>query len=189
MALSPWRMNGRSPKLLLLMVSLGALEPGYCQTQTLILPSYRTSVPSGWNISVSANWVSTIFNYDPDKIEPQGLFPTEGAEISILPFAAVEGTTKARTIDDWIAQFSARKRSRISVRRLGDTDGPAGPHNLVEVDADFQRDPQDFEPQHEVSYYFSLEGKLFRVALTYWKDNRHAVELQSICDALVKSIR
>jgi len=63
------------------------------------------------------------------------------------------------------------------------------PHNVVKVEADFKTSSQDVELQHEVSYYFAISGKMFRLMLVYWHDNPNSKALNAIGESVLRSFR
>ncbi len=152
--------------------------------------NYRLLLPPGWNTSTAGSGVLTIFDYKPAEAGPQGLFPFGGAEMLVLPFAGLEAITKAKTMDEWIAYNAGHNHSGVSTKHRPDlSKGGNSPNEVVEVDADFERDPQDEGLQHEVNYYFTLRGKMFRLMLIYWKGNPQASHLRSVCESLLGSVR
>jgi hypothetical protein len=151
---------------------------------------YRLLVPAGWNTSVSGSGVLTIFDYKPEELLPQGLFPDEGSEIRVVPFAGLEAFTKAKTLDEWVVFNLARNHTGVSSKRRADlSKGEDSPQGVVEVEADFERNVQDGGLQHELNYYFTLRGKMFRLMLIYWRDNPQASTLRSTCAAVLASIQ
>jgi hypothetical protein len=175
-----------------LVVSLAAPQVSFGQGQSYLNTkfNYRLSLPPGWNTSVSGSEVLTIFDYKPEEALPQGLFPDGGSEIWVVPFAGLEAFTKAKTLDEWIAFNAARNHSGVSTRDRADLSrGGNSPDGVVEVDADFERSPDDDALQHEVNYYFTLRGKMFRLMLIYWKDNPNAARLRSVCESVLESVQ
>ena len=183
--MNSWALTG-----ICMTASLLAPQRSVCQAHEYVGPEHRLLVPDKWNISATPNGVLTIFDYEPRDAGPQGLFPFEGAEILVLPLAAVERTSKAKTLDEWIAQNAAVHRAGVSRKRRADLrrrDGSA--QGVIEVEADFERDSQDGNLQHEVSYYFTLRGRMFGVTLTYWKGNPNASNLRSVTESVVEAIQ
>jgi hypothetical protein len=85
---------------------------------------YRLHVPNGWHISVAPGGEpAVIFNYGPKMALRQGLIQEHGAEIYVVPFAAVEPVTGPLTEGQWIAQVDRRDHTNITVhdqRRHGE---------------------------------------------------------------------
>jgi hypothetical protein len=152
--------------------------------------NYKLTVPARWNIDPPESGVPVLFNYKRSEGGPQGLFPNGGANIYLIPLTAVQPTTPAKTLDEWINQNIEHDHKNASVKKRHDVAGDEkGPQNVVEVQSDFVRDSQDQESQREVSYYFSLNGATFRLMLLYWKQNPHGARLQAICESVLRSIR
>ena len=185
-------------------MSPGALI-GFCIAASLFAPQvslgqgrsyvstkfqYRLSLPPRWNTSDNGSGVLTIFDYKPSEAGPQGLFLDSGAEILVIPFAGVEATTKAKTLDEWIAHSRSRADRGVSTQRRPDlSKGGNSQDWVVEVNADFERDSQDGLLQHEVDYYFTLTGRMLRLMLIYWKGNPQASQLRSVCEAVLRSVQ
>jgi hypothetical protein len=151
---------------------------------------YKLTLPPRWNIDVPESGVPVLFNYKRSEGGPQGLFPGGGANIYLIPLAAVEARTPAKTLDDWITRNLERDHKNASIKQLhGADNSERAPQGIVEVQSDFVRDSQDEEPQHEVSYYFRLNGATFRLMLLYWKHDPNGSRLQAICESVLRSIR
>jgi len=122
---------------------------------------------------------------------PQGLFPDHGAEIYVVPFAAVRAVVSAGTMAEWISRNITPDHGAVSIKRLSQPRGDeSAPGNIVEVEADFQRGSHSQEePQHETSYYFTLRGAMFRLRLSYWKGDPRSAKHRSACLSILQSIR
>ena len=152
--------------------------------------SYSLEVPRGWLVNESPAGVASLLNFPVSQAGPQGLFPMEGAVIDLIPLQAVEPVTGIQSLEEWIRHNLLHGRSNALVRHPPDlAGGPGRPVDLVEVEADFIRDIQDSEPQYEVSYYFRLDGAMFRAMLLYWKHNQDAARLKRTCEEVVRSVR
>lgn len=150
---------------------------------------YQFVVPPKWHLVVSGSGVPVLFNYKESEGAGQGLFPEDGANISLIPFEVVSVVTSAKTMDDWIQHNLGTDHKNVSLPRAVEIYGTnRSPQNIIEVEADFVRDVQDDELQHEVNYYFTLRGARFRLMLLYWKDNAQAAKLRSICQSILRSI-
>jgi hypothetical protein len=177
---------------LCIVASLFAPQASLSQSRSYVSAkfNYRLLLPPGWNMSAAGSDVLMIFDYKQTEALPQGLFPDRGAEIWVIPFAGLEAITKAKTMDEWIAYNAGHNHSGVSTKHRPDlSKGGNSPNEVVEVDADFERDPQDEGLQHEVNYYFTLRGKMFRLMLIYWKGNPQASHLRSVCESLLGSVR
>jgi hypothetical protein len=151
---------------------------------------YRLTLPPRWNIDIPESGVPVLFNYKRNQGGPQGLFPEGGANIYLIPLAAVEITTPAKTLDDWIKRNLERDHKNTLIKQLHEADNSErAPQNIIQVQSDFIRDSQDEEPQREVSYYFKLNGAAFRLMLLYWKQDPNGPRLQAICESVLRSIR
>jgi hypothetical protein len=150
---------------------------------------YRLRYPKAWNVSESGSGVPLFSNYSPSEAGPQGLFPSGGAEIYLIPFAAVKATTSATTLKEWIQSNSGRDHSKVAVRSVPRPAGArGGPQNAFEVKSDFERDPQDETLQREINYYFDLHGAGFRLMLLYWKGDSRALYFESVLRSVFRSI-
>ena len=162
------------------------------QTRTYVSSQfkYKLTVPTHWNIEVSGSGVPVIFNYALSEGGPQGLFPENGANIFLIPLEAVKVVTGASTMDEWIRRNLAADHKNVTIRHIPSPSGSdRAPQNVVEVQADFERNPQDDQLQRELDFYFTLRGSMFRLMLVYWKDSPHAAELRSACESILRSIR
>ena len=107
----------------------------------------------------------------------------------VLPLSAVQMVVNSRTMEEWINRNVSPNHSAVSLKRLpGFGSDDSVPQNLVEVEADFQRGQQE-DLQHEMNYYFTLRGAIFRLRLLYWKDDRTAVSHRAACQFVLRSIR
>jgi len=151
---------------------------------------YELDLPAGWNIDVSPSGVPVLFNYKRSRGGPQGLFPGDGANMFLIPFAAVQPVTSARTMDEWIAQNYMSYYRGLSVMTFPDSGATArGPRGITEVRGEFERNPQDDDLQQDVSYYFTLDGAMFRLRLLYWKHNVNGTTLRAAAESVLRSIR
>jgi hypothetical protein len=151
---------------------------------------YELRLPKSWNISVADSGVPVFFNYPRAEALPQGLIPDHGAEIYLIPFAALRGTTRAKDLKEWIQINTRREHSRIHVTQVpGALEEESAPHNVFRVTSDFERDPQDGIPQREIDYYFQLNGEGFRLRLVYWKGDPRSTYFESVQQAIFRSIR
>jgi hypothetical protein len=185
-------MNCSAFGTLCIVASLIAPRVSFGQGRSYLSPkfNYRLLLPPGWNTPASVSDVLMIFDYKPTEALPQGLFPDGGAEIWVIPFEEVGAITKAKTMEEWIAYNAAHGHTGVSSRRRADlSKGGNSPDGVLEVDADFERSPQDDGLQHEVNYYFTLRGGMFRLMLIYWKDNPQAAHLRSVCESMLGSIQ
>lgn len=148
---------------------------------------YTLEVPSRWNIDINGP-IPVLFNFKRSEGGPQGLFPDHGAEISLIPLAGVQVVVSAGTMDEWIGKNLGSDHSAVSIKRLpaGRTD-ESTPRDVVEVEADFQRAPEE-DLQHETNYYFALRGALFRLRMLYWKDDSRAAGHRLACLSVLHSI-
>jgi len=149
---------------------------------------YKVRLPKTWNVSVSAAGIPVFFNYDPSEALPQGLIPEHGAEIYLIPFANVQPVTGTKNLTDWIQFNNARGRSNIVVKRLSTSRSEREPHDAVEVDSDFERDPQDEVLQRVTDYYFTLRGEKFRLMLVHWKGDQQSAHFRLVLDSVFRSI-
>ncbi len=147
---------------------------------------YRLSVPGSWHLSVAPNGVPTIYNYDPGLSLGQGLIPSGGAEIYLLPFAALG--RQAQNERSWIsedvrslAHGEAVIESVLNVKSASVTD-------VVRVSFDHERIPNE-EPQRNVCLYFSLGGKLFKLGLSYWKGDPRGPSYELALMTILRSVR
>jgi hypothetical protein len=150
---------------------------------------YRLEVPPNWNISVAESGVVTFFNYDERDSGPQGLFPEPGAEITVIPLDAVAAVVTANTVDEWIAANLTRGHALISRRSLPSGAAQDSARDIVNVEASFERDPQDEQLQHETNYYFTLHGAEFRLRLLYWKGDSSSANYRGACERILRGIR
>ena len=74
-------------------------------------------------------------------------------------------------MDEWIKRNITRDHRVASIKGISESLGQSGPRDIVRVEADFKRDPQDTESQREVNYYFTLRGAALRLRLLYWRDD------------------
>ena len=145
--------------------------------------------PGSWSVSVSGAGVPLFFNYRRSQALPQGLLLDGGAEIYVIPFVLVGAMTHADSLDDWIAFNNAHGCSEIKTHHLPNFDSSVRvPHDIVEVESDFERDPQDDQLQRVIDYYFTLHGKKFRLMLVHWKDDPRAAYFRSVLDSVFRSI-
>ena len=151
---------------------------------------YRLQFPARWKMVVQGNGVLTLFNYRQSEAGPQGLFPSEGAEIYLIPFETVRAVVGTDTMDGWAKRNLTPGHTNGHIGRFPDVGTTRDvPRDVVEVDADFLRDPQDADLQYEVSYYFALNGAKFRLMLLYWKGNKRGSHLRSVAELVLQSIR
>jgi hypothetical protein len=152
--------------------------------------AYRLRLPRSWNVSVAGSGVPVFFNYTTAAVLPQGLIPDNGADIYLIPFAALRGITGATDTEEWIRLNRTRDHSNVTIRRLPSPGGTERvPRNVFEVKSDFERDPQDGKLQREVNYYFELHGDSFRLRLLYWKGDPRSSYFESVLDSIFRSIR
>jgi hypothetical protein len=156
---------------------------------------YELLKPDDWNLSENRSGVPMFFNYKPSEGGPQGLFPSNGAQILVIPHGVDPRTAKAGTLAEWIKLslrdgYSGGSYSNVTMRSLPNTGGgDATPRDVVEIEADFKRLDQDDELQQEVSYFFTLNGKFFRLMLVHWKDKPDSRSLRAVCLSMLQSIR
>jgi hypothetical protein len=151
---------------------------------------YEFTIPPKWNIDTPESGVPVLFNYKRSEGGPQGLFPDHGANIFLIPLAAVQVSTRADTISEWIQSNLQRDHQNASTRKKPELSSKSadGPQDVVEVQSDFTRAPGE-DPQREVDYYFSLRSSAFRLLLLYWKDDTQGQHFQSIAETLLRTIR
>ncbi len=150
---------------------------------------YSLRVPKRWHVSVSANGIPVFFNYDPKILLPQGLFPEHGAHIFLIPFTGVRPMVRGKGMSEWIKFNNSIGCSNIVINRLlVPKPSEKKPSNVVEVHADFQRDPQDEVLERVVDYYFTLHGEDFRLMLEYWKGDAKSAHFESVLDEIFGSI-
>ncbi len=149
---------------------------------------YALKVPGGWN--AEGQDIPVLFNYRASEGGPQGLFPDHGAQITLIPLAAVQAVVDAGTMDEWIKRNLASNHTNVSIRHLPapEDNRALTPRDIVEVEADFERDPQDDMLQHEVDYYFYLRGAPFRLRLLYWKDDKQSSGHRAALQYVLRSI-
>ena len=151
---------------------------------------YQFLVPPKWHIAVSGSGVPVLFNYKESEGAGQGLFPEGGANISLIPFEVVGPVLGVKTMNDWIERNLATDHENVSLPRVIETDATKrSPQHVIEVEADFVRPVPDDELHHEVNYYFTLRGAMFRLMLVYWKDSPQAAEFRSVCQSILRSIK
>ena len=151
---------------------------------------YQFVVPAKWHLAVSGSGVPVLFNYKESEGAGQGLFPEGGANIFLIPFEAVSAVTSAKTMDEWIKNNLAPDHTNVTLPRAIEIyGGKRSPQNITKVEADFVRPVPDDEMHHEVNYYFTLRGAMFRLMLVYWKDSPKAAEFRSICQSILRSIK
>jgi hypothetical protein len=153
---------------------------------------YRLSVPVGWHVSVAPGGEPVvIFNYNPKAALPQGLIPEHGAEIYVVPFAAVEPVTGPVAPDQWIDLVDKRDRTNITVKRIASLyNSPDSPQDIVGVQADFKRSRQDDGLQRELSYYFRLRDAGFHLIMYFSEsDQAHAPQWADAFLAVLRSMR
>jgi hypothetical protein len=148
---------------------------------------YALEVPATWRIE-ARNTVCVLYNFRPNEGGPQALFLEHGAEIYVIPLAAVQATVDATTIDEWASRNASPDHTAISAKHLsGPGRDDSVPNNLLMVEADYERDPQE-DLQHEVNYYFSLRASIFRLRLLYWKDDSRAARHRAAVESVLRSI-
>ncbi len=151
---------------------------------------YALTVPIGWNLLESPSGVPVIFNYPRAKGLPQGLIPDGGADIYLVPESVVAPVTPAGGLDEWIRSNESTSHSDIRVSRpVVRTKGTNAPQDLVKVEADYERSPDDGMLQTEVNYYFRLHGDGFRLRLLYWKGAPKASSFRAALVGILNSIR
>ncbi len=149
---------------------------------------YHLSIPTDWHLSVSPNGIPRIFNYSPEELAPQGLFPSGGAEIHVVPLAAFHGRKRDWTESQWVKEeVRVLARDRASIEHIDDIGNPKI-SNVVRASYDIQAVP-DGATEHSVDYYFSLGGQLFHVTLNYWKGDPSATRYEKVLLSILKSIR
>lgn len=151
---------------------------------------YQLLVPQQWNLSVAKSGVPMIFNYNRRQAGSQGLFPDSGAEIYIVPLALVKAVVKGNSLDDWIRNDLSLEHTNALISHLPDAvDDHRLPRNVVMVESDFERDPQDKGLQHQIDYYYVLSGGMYHLMCVYWKDNLRAAQVRAACESVFRSIR
>jgi hypothetical protein len=151
--------------------------------------NYSLQIPKKWRISESG-YIPLLFNYTPRTGGPQGLFPKQGAEIYVVPLSAVQQVLHAEAMEKWITVNLEHHHFDIIRKKISDpVDDVNAPHNILQVEADFERDPDDQERQHELNYYFTLRNVPFRLMLLYWKDNHQITSQRAVCWSVLRSIR
>jgi hypothetical protein len=171
-------------------LSLSAYAPAAARAYLNRQFGYRLTVPAGWNIAVPPSGVPVLFNYAQGSALPQGLIPDGGAEVYVIPYQAVELVTSARDLESWIAANSAMWHTNVrtsSAAPWAKDDG--APQEIVKVDADYERAPEDETLQSEVNYYFTLHHRGFRLRLLYEKGDPHGSSFNSALLAVLHSIK
>jgi hypothetical protein len=101
----------------------------------------------------------------------QSLLPAGGAEIVIVPLAALHGKKRERTQRTWIEdEVRIMANGRAVLERVEGVQNDAI-SDTTRVTFDWERVPGE-EPQHVVQYYFSLKGSLFKIDLSYWSGDQ-----------------
>jgi hypothetical protein len=152
--------------------------------------NYQLNIPVKWHISVAKSGVAIAFNYDLSRALPQGLIPEGGVEVYVVPLAAVEPVTEAKTLETWAEGNLSVGHTNVSTAHLpnfSNTDNT--PHNILEVEADFRRYEQDEDVQREISFYFTLKGKPFRLMTLFGKDDPKAAYFRATSESIFRSIR
>jgi hypothetical protein len=179
--------------LLLLSVAAAASHSAYCvdaRTFTSDMFGYRLTVPLGWHLAVPPSGVPVIFNYDESHALPQGLIPSGGADIYLIPYEAVSQVTRARDLQEWIRANSEEWHTNVRTARIaaGSKDARA-PQEIVRVEADYERSPDDETLQTEINYYFVLHGSDFRLRMLFGKGDPRSSYFRTVIDTLLRSIQ
>lgn len=155
--------------------------------------AYELAYPSDWNLDVSPLGIPIFYSFRPEQGGPQGLFPEDGAIIEIIPSDVVLPITNATTLENWIrSTYDHDVYTNVKTRRLPKTRPVDGvPHDIIRVSADFERDSDDGRLQRDISYYYRLDDKVFRLTLLYWKGNpkAKAPQYESLAESVLRSIR
>ncbi len=160
------------------------------RTFTSELFGYRLEVPGGWHVAVPPSGVPVFFNYDESKALPQGLIPDRGANIYLIPYEAVSRVTQARDLQDWIQTNSEQWHTNVRTSRVAAwSSSETAPQEIVKVEADYERAPEDEERQAEINYYFVLHGSGFRLRMLYGKGDPRSSYFKTVADSLLRSIK
>ena len=187
------RISGLRYHWLLVLFIAAANHSAYCADVRMFTSDmfgYRLTVPRGWDLAVPSSGVPVIFNYDKSEALPQGLIPSGKANIFLIPYAAVSEVTPARDLKAWIRANSQKWYTNVRTTRIPawSRDGRA-PQDIVRVEADYERSPEDESLQTEISYYFVLNGSDFRLRMLFGKGDRRYSYFRSVAYALLRSIR
>jgi hypothetical protein len=131
-----------------------------------------------------------LFNYDESQALPQGLIPVGGANIFLIPYQAVTSVTHARDLQDWIQANSEQWHTNVRTSRVAawSSDGTT-PQEIIKVEADYERAPEDEARQTEINYYFVLHGSDFRLRMLYGKGDKRSSYFGTVVEALLRSIK
>lgn len=155
---------------------------------------YQLAIPLGWKVSQTGFDVM-FYSYRTNEALPHGMLPPRGAEIWVTPFNAIKERAPAmrwkgaNSVQQWIQHELTPDHTNVSVTRVQDVDDRDAPKEVFRVEADYRRDPADDELQHEISYFFTLEGRMYRLALLYWRDNDSGQRLKRVLEAVLQSAR
>lgn len=165
----------------------------YCaggRTFTSEMFGYRLVIPNGWHVAVPPSGVPVLFNYDESQALPQGLIPVGGANIYLIPYAAVTGVTHARDLQDWIQANSEEWHTNVRTSRVASwSSGGTTPKEIIKVEAEYERAPEDEARQAEINYYFVLHGSDFRLRMLYGKGDPRSSYFRSVVEAVLRSIK
>jgi hypothetical protein len=176
-----------------LCIATAMSHTAYCadaRTFTSEMFGYRLAVPVGWHVAVPPSGVPVFFNYDVSQALPQGLIPGGGANIYLIPYEAVSRVTRARDLQDWIQANSAEWHTNVRTSRVaGSPSDGTMPQEIVKVEADFERAPEDEARQTEINYYFVLRGSGFRLRMLYGKGDPRSSYFRAVIEILLRSIK
>jgi len=179
--------------LLVLSVTAAASHSAYCvdaRRFTSDMFGYRLTVPLGWHLAVPPSGVPVIFNYDQSHALPQGLIPSGGADIYLIPYDAVSQVSPARDLQEWIRVNSEEWHTNVRTARIAAWSKDArAPREIVRVEADYERSPEDESLQTEINYYFVLRGSEFRLRMLFGKGDPRSSYFRIVIATLLRSIQ
>lgn len=148
---------------------------------------YELQPPEGWNLSEGESKVPHFYSYPRSEALSKGLYPRRGSNLDVIPMGADPRTSHFTTLREWI-DFELRwDYSNVLVREIPDMGVKDGPHGVIEVEADFEM--WNGEVEHQLNYFYLLEGRPFLLTLGYWKGDRDGEKFKSICRSVLRSIR
>ncbi|PWU08087.1 MAG: hypothetical protein C5B51_08495 [Terriglobia bacterium] len=121
-----------------------------------------------------------IFNFTATRHVQGVILPPEGARITVG-----KQPVGVRTIEQWIRKDLVNSQTSL-MRELKSNGKSGGCRRLTEVQWHWEIGPQEYF--QETAYYCASTSGLYRVQLTYWAENPHGQELQSIALRVASSL-
>ena len=151
--------------------------------------NYVINIPASWWPSVSTSGVAVLSNCSPKLVLPQGLMRDGCANVYIIPFQPDSIITPYHEFDEWIRANFDESHSNLVRRNITSwTNSNRSPQKIVQITADFERNPADDQRQSEINYYFLLDSRAFRIRALYWKDDSRTVYFETAVKELLRSI-